>query len=97
MLPNTIVILRDGLSDAELDQAINHELPQIADVCRDPTAVLDLLHSDSSGSESSSSQEAEYAPEIYFIIVQKRINQRMFLVEVITTILVFSYVEAFVS
>lgn len=81
-MPNTIVILRDGLSDNELDQALNFELPQIVETCRDPTVVLELLGNDSSGSESSSSQEADYAPEIYFLVVQKRINQRMFLIEV---------------
>ncbi|OQV19385.1 Protein argonaute-3 [Hypsibius exemplaris] len=81
-LPNTIVIFRDGISDNELDQVVKSELPQILEVCKDPTVIMELLGCSWSGSESSSSKsEADYNPEVYFIIVQKRINQRLFLIE----------------
>lgn len=88
-LPNTIVVFRDGLSDDELDKAVNSELPQLQDSCNDPTvtqlltqnAASSLDVANSSSSSSSSSSEYDYSPEIYYIVVQKRINQRLFLVE----------------
>ena len=91
-MPNTIFVFRDGLSDDELDKAVNSELPQLQDSRNDPTVTqlltqnvassLDVANS-SSSSSSSSSSEYDYSPEIYYVVVQKRINQCLFLVEVI--------------
>ena len=92
-MPNTIIVFRDGLSDDELDMAVRMELPQISEVCADPTVIMEFLHSGESSSESGDSTgsrtgkledfaEMDYRPEIYFIVVQKRINQRLFALEV---------------
>ncbi|XP_055330030.1 piwi-like protein Ago3 [Paramacrobiotus metropolitanus] len=80
--PNTIVIFRDGLSDAELGRGLLYEVGQILSITNDPRQLLDMMKNDSSSSSSESSQEEViYVPEIYYIVVQKRINQRLFLSE----------------
>ncbi|XP_042240519.1 piwi-like protein Ago3 [Homarus americanus] len=57
VLPRTIIIYRDGVSDGQLKLVEDHEVPQLATV---------FHHFDS------------YEPKLAFIVVQKRINTRIF-------------------
>lgn len=58
VLPQKIIIFRDGVGDGQLRMCQEYEIPQLQEACK----LLD----------------PDYCPEIAFVVVQKRINTRMF-------------------
>lgn len=61
VLPQKIIIFRDGVGDGQLRMCSEYEIPQLQEACK----ILD----------------PNYSPELVFIVVQKRINTRMFRID----------------
>lgn len=61
VLPQKIIIFRDGVGDGQLRMCSEYEIPQLQEACK-------LV-------------EPSYCPELAFIVVQKRINTRMFRID----------------
>ncbi|XP_053697192.1 protein argonaute-3 [Sabethes cyaneus] len=61
VLPDKVIIFRDGVGDGQLRMCSEYEIPQLQEACK-------LLAPD-------------YCPQIAFVVVQKRINTRMFRID----------------
>jgi len=68
--PKDIVIFRDGVGDGQMEMVEKHEADQFI------RAFADV--SGSGGSSSGSGSSGHYNPGFAFVIVQKRINTRLF-------------------
>ena len=69
--PKDIVIFRDGVSDGQMELVEKHEAEQFM------AAIADVA-SKTPPSATGGSRMAIYKPGFSFIIVQKRINTRLF-------------------
>jgi len=88
--PKDIVVFRDGVSDGQFDVVEKHEAQQFirtfAHVAGTPSSSSTAAVDDSTGGASSSGLQRklaamipkDYKPGFSFIIVQKRINTRLF-------------------
>lgn len=64
MLPDTLIIYREGLSDAQIKKTVNDE--------------IDCLHLIINKIKSNFSQFKEYNPEIVFFTVNKKVNSKFY-------------------
>jgi len=80
--PSEIVVFRDGVGDGELESVRVHETAQFTNVFSKVAALSPDLTATLSESKSSSASSratfARYSPGFSFVVVQKRINTRIF-------------------